>query len=246
MTTAYFKNAIKRTLKKLIRRERVREWRPAWLPRWVALSKESSVHPHCLEERADLFLGYNGASTEIEVLNWLHATVCLLKPMNILETGAADGLGTIALASACKANGFGTVHSVELDQQLCERLTGKLKKLGLSEFAVIHHSNSLEYLSETNTIFDFAFYDSLCEIRAEEFAIALRRGLMRNMAVFHDTSPFRCKSLPDIPEQVIHEKFRQDLFELSRTPKCNGYFESALSRGLIVIPCGGHTNYQKE
>src|ERR1700694_3131550 len=94
-----------------------RAWRPQWLPSWFVLQSEAEAHPHDPAERAELFLGYNTGSTEMEVLNWLYATILLLKPQHIVETGAADGLGTIALASACKANGFGRVHSIEIDTE---------------------------------------------------------------------------------------------------------------------------------
>src|ERR1022692_560869 len=79
-----------------------RDWHPAWLPLDLYYGLESNAHPHSPEERAELFLAHNTGSTEIETLNWLHATICLIKPACILETGALDGLGTIALAAACR------------------------------------------------------------------------------------------------------------------------------------------------
>ena len=86
---------------------RGRHWQPTWLPTDVTIMREAEAHPHSPEERSELFLAHNTGSTEIETLNWLHATVCLTKPATILETGSADGLGAIALASACRDNGFG-------------------------------------------------------------------------------------------------------------------------------------------
>src|SRR6266852_4575937 len=73
----------------------------AWLPRWAELHCEADVHPHVPAERAELFDAFNTGTTEFELLNWVHATVMLIKPEAVLETGAANGLGTIALASAC-------------------------------------------------------------------------------------------------------------------------------------------------
>ena len=136
------------------RNERIRNWKPSWVPRWSILHKEINVHPHIPEERADLFLSFNSGSSEIEVLNWLYSTICLLKPENILETGAAYGLGTIALASACKANGFGIVHSVEIDASLCQALEKKVRKLGLQRFTNIICDDSLTFLAETPIVFD--------------------------------------------------------------------------------------------
>jgi hypothetical protein len=93
------KKSLKNRVKRYIRpkNETIRDWKLSWVPKWATLHKEINVHPHTPEERADLFLTYDMGSTEIEVLNWLHAMVCLLKPQSILETGTCRGLGTIAL-----------------------------------------------------------------------------------------------------------------------------------------------------
>lgn len=90
-----------------------------WKPSWAAIHREIDVHPHSPAEHANLFEAYNTGSTEFELLNWLNATIRLLKPKSIIETGACDGLGTIAMASACKVNGLGKVHSVEIDPGCC-------------------------------------------------------------------------------------------------------------------------------
>src|SRR5512135_1049960 len=92
----------------------------SWLSSGAPLRFESDLHPHVAEERADLFDSLDGATTELEVLNWLHATIRLLKCENVLETGTYAGFGTVALASACRANGFGMVHTLEMNPKNCE------------------------------------------------------------------------------------------------------------------------------
>ncbi len=149
-----------------------RPWRPQWLPKWMGLQRETALHPHAPQERGELFLTYGGISTEIEVLNRLYATILLLKPQCILETGAAGGVGTIALASACQANGFGEVHSIEFQERLCRKVRNRLKFQGLSRWATVHHDDSRRFLRSTALRFDFGFFDSLCELRAEEYEIA--------------------------------------------------------------------------
>lgn len=212
-----------------------RPWRPQWLPRWAGLQSEASVHPHIPEERADLFLSHDAGSTEIEVLNWLYATICLLKPQTILETGAARGLGTLALAAACKANGFGHVHSVEIEPRLCERLTRMLCWQRLSRFVTVHCDDSRNFLRDTPLTFDFAFFDSLWEIRIEEYRICHERRILNGVAVFHDTSPTRTPTKKDPPHESLHREYRQKIYEIAKQPGKTGYFESPLSRGLIVI-----------
>lgn len=206
-----------------------------WRPGWATIRREADVHPHVADERAELFEAHNTGSTEFEVLHWLHSTIRLLKPERVLETGACDGLGTIALASACRLNGRGVVHSVEIDPLRCEQLAKKVVAEGLERFVQVHCRDSLEFLKETELVFDIGFYDSLCELRAAEFRTCLERGLIRRVAVFHDTSPKRCDSLSGWPDRPLHDRYRMELRELAADPRCSGWFESPLSRGLVAI-----------
>lgn len=206
-----------------------------WLPLWARARRESDVHPHVLDEHAELFSAHNGASTELEVLNWLYASIRAFKLPSILETGAANGLGTIAMATACKHNGFGVVHAVELEPGTCRSLRRKAALAGVSRFLRIHCRDSLSFLAETELSFDLAFFDSLCELRAREFRTCLERGLIGRMSVFHDTSPRRCLSLPDRPDAEAHARYRDEIRAFASDPRCGGIFESVLSRGLICL-----------
>ncbi len=212
-----------------------RNWHPTWLPLDIPFGRESEAHPHSPEERAELFLAHNTGSTEIETLNWLHATICLTKATCILETGSLDGLGTIALAAACRDNGLGKVHSVEIDPAACERLVSRMQRYGLANYVEVHCSGSLEFLQKTDLVFDFGFFDSLCDIRAEEYCICLDRKIIQGIAAFHDTSAHRTKSLLNDPPVAVHNEYRRKIHELARDPRNSGYFEHILSRGLFVI-----------
>lgn len=206
-----------------------------WLPRSSYVSSEALAHPHVASERAELFQAFNAGTTELEVLNWLHSTIMVLKPNAVLETGAFDGVGTIALASACRNNGFGKVHSVEIDASRCEQIEAELSARGLREFAEIHCSDSLQFLASNDIVFDIGFFDSLCEIRAKECRECLDHGTIGRMAVFHDTSPTRCESLTSFPEEEVHRCYRSDIRTLSRDSRCCGIFQSDLSRGFICL-----------
>ena len=199
------------------------------------MSTEAVVHPHDPAERAELFLGFNTGSTELEVLNWLYATILLLKPQNLVETGAADGLGTIALASACKSNGFGMVHSVELDTSVCAKAQDLLKREGLNGFVEFHCMDSLTFLSKTQLSFDLGFFDSICEIRAQECALCMERRILHGPAIFHDTSPYRTRTMKQWPPEPKHSQFRKDLVDLAARHFGGNFFESRLSRGLTVL-----------
>ena len=212
----------------------VRPWRPQWLPRWMRLSNEKDVHPHASKEHAELFLTDNGGGTEIEVLNWLYATVCLLKPKRILETGVWKGVGTLALAAACKANGFGEVHSLEIDVERCKEANKLLRKAGLLKFATVHYSDSLTFLRDTTLTFDFAFFDSDCVVRTEEYKLCRQRRILKGIACFHDTSPTRTLTYSQ-PGSAEHAEFRKQIYEFSKQAGVSGYFESTLSKGIIVL-----------
>jgi hypothetical protein len=221
--------------KSLRRSASARVWHPDWLPPGTVLSSEAEVHPHDPIERANLFLAYNTGSTEIEALNWLHSTILLLKPSSVLETGAADGLGTLALASACRHNGFGTVHSVEIDSGVCSKARKLLERAGLNAWVEYHCEDSRRFLRQTSACFEFAFFDSLCELRAEECGICMQRGILRGPAVFHDTSPHRARTMKEWPSPSLHAKFRKDIGELAERYFSGNFCESTLSRGLTIL-----------
>jgi predicted O-methyltransferase YrrM len=206
-----------------------------WIPGWAEIRPESAVHAHVPAEYADWFEAHNTGSTEYEVLNWLYATIRVLKPAAVLETGAADGLGTIALASACAANGFGVVHSVEIEPALCAQLRRRASGQRLSKFVNVQCRSSLDFLQSTDQHFDIGWFDSLCEIRAKEFKICLDRGIIGKLAVFHDTSPTRSESMHHAPTPELHAQYRKDVFALAKDPRCSGFMESTLSRGFIAV-----------
>ena len=239
MTLVSFLTPFLRTGRTLLYRGRksadTRRWRPEWLPFWIATGSESRAHPHVPAERGDLFLAHNAGTTEIEVLNWLHATVCLLKPQHIVETGAADGIGTLALASACRANGFGMVHSVEIDPALCRHGARLLRRYGVAGHARFYAEDSRAFLRRTTETFDFGWFDSMCEFRVDEYEICRDRGILRGPAAFHDTSPRRTETLTGYPTPEAHAEFRRRLDEAARHPSVGGRFESRLSRGLVVL-----------
>ena len=206
------------------------EW--IWKPSDTPVNIESNIHPHIVEEKAHLFSSADGGSTEYEVLNWLHSTIRVLKPNLILETGGYQGIGTVALAHACKLNGFGKVISLEYLPSQCVAIENLLQENNLQKYVDVINMDSLRYLRNTSEIFDIGFFDSETTIRAHECDILLSKNALRNLAVFHDTSPYRIESYTS---KEIQEKYRNDVIHLSKHPRCSGYYDSKLSRGFMTL-----------
>ena len=76
-----------------------------WIPNKTPIKNEAEIHPHEDVEKAHLFHAFDGGSTEIEILNWLHATVLMLKPKYILETGGFEAMGTLPTTSLFNLRG---------------------------------------------------------------------------------------------------------------------------------------------
>ena len=203
-----------------------------WIPNKTPIKNEAEIHPHEDVEKAHLFHAFDGGSTEIEILNWLHATVLMLKPKYILETGGFEGMGTLALAHACSMNGFGKVIVLENLPNQCVKIESILEENNLSKYAEVECHDSLQYLNRTNYLFDMGFFDSDTAIRPKECQICFDRNIIRNLAVFHDTSPYRT---PHFTLPHLQQKYRSEINELSNNQKVAGIFDCTLSRGFIAL-----------
>jgi len=203
-----------------------------WLPNNIPVLSEADVNLHNPKEKAALFHAVDSNSTELEILSWLYATIRAFKPNQILETGSWNGIGTLALAHACKMNNFGKVTTLEMSSQQCDLVSQKLEELGLQDFVDIQNKNSLIYLKESDKRFDMCFFDSEMSIKTEELQVLLDKGLAPQMAVFHDTSSNKPEEIVTWTEQ---NKYRADVLQFTRHPKSTGYVELPLSRGMIAI-----------
>lgn len=154
---------------------------------------EADSHPHAPEEHAELFHNTgDGGTTELEYLNLLQALVVATKPQHLLETGSERGYGTLGMACAIAANGFGTLYSVDLSPS--DVLRGNLEKYGLADRVQVVPAHSIAFCANwTGEPFDFAFFDSDVHCRAREHDILRRRGKLSpgGVCVFHDTSAIR-------------------------------------------------------
>lgn len=195
---------------------------------------EADIHPHVPSERADLFTVSDAAATENEYLELLRALIRVSKPGSVLETGSYTGDGTVAIAAALHANGFGHVYSLEYEIGYADRAKKRLDGAVYQSYATVLAVSSLTYLLETTRRFDFAFLDSDLATRANELGILLSRNLLTPGAIvaIHDTS--RARTHPSggpCPELAEFLKRIRPVVDGRRLQ----VVDFPLSRGMTVI-----------
>lgn len=122
-------------------------------------------------------------STEIEVTRLVAAFVTALQPEFVVETGTAWGQTAEAIGHALWANGHGRLVTIEPDRERAHFSAERCTGLPVS----VHIGLSLDYTPEQPI--DFAWFDSLCELRPREFIRYLPHMSSRGVVGFHDTGP---------------------------------------------------------
>jgi len=192
---------------------------------------EAAIHPHCAEERAELFTSANNGSLELETADFLHAAIRLFKPMNVLETGTYKGISALAIACGLFENGMnGKLITIDATEQ--PEAINLFNKYGVTNNVDFVKSNSIAFIALLDELktkpFDFLFFDSDISCRHKEFRYFLAKNLIAPNAIvcFHDTSRTRGKSSPDFNPEYIAK-----LDELVNT-NCIAGMENPLSRGF--------------
>ena len=191
--------------------------------------RESDIHPHHPDERAHRYHATDDGSTEIEVLNFLHALVVLYKPRAILETGTYRGYGAMVLADAARANGEGEVWTVDRDPPEIARANIAKHDPDLLRLIHFHCADSLDMIEAYNgPAFDFCFFDSEIDARMAELHACDSRDLLAPGVIlaFHDTSKLRTEE---------HGFSPLYLNALARLCNGNEHLIFPFSRGLHVV-----------
>jgi predicted O-methyltransferase YrrM len=108
-----------------------------------------------------------------------------LQPGYVIETGSAWGQTAAAIGKALLRNRHGSIDSIEPDPHRCA--TTRLRCDGLP--VEVHQVSSLDF-TPARTI-DFAFFDSLLELRIPEFHRFRPWMRVGTIVAFHDTRPGR-------------------------------------------------------
>jgi predicted O-methyltransferase YrrM len=200
----------------------------------AASEAELATH-HPPHARVDEFRSIDPGSTELEVLELLHAIVRVFKPLTVLETGTFRGFGTLTLAHALACNGKGTVKTVDRDSEAVRLAKRHIRVFdpGLLGRVSFIRGDSLETIAtlESGEV-GLAFLDSAPSIRVAELELLLERQLLApaGIVVIHDTN----FSFP-APEEGDPEMRWQGLARLEALTQQHGTIWSPLSRGFMMM-----------
>lgn len=120
-------------------------------------------------------------STEIEVTALVAAMVTALRPVYVIETGTSIGLTAFAIGEALLLQGYGQLDTLETDPDLAR---GAAVRCGGLRVNVVRGS-SLDFTPRHPI--DFAWFDSLVQIRHKEYLRFLPWMHDRTVVGFHDT-----------------------------------------------------------
>lgn len=147
----------------------------------------TAPHPAC--RNPEWWHAPDAHSTEVEVTELVAALVRAIQPEFVVETGTGLGFTARAIAEALSHNGHGNLVSLEVDAgrhaTAVERMGSLLRSSGGPADLVL--MSSLEWNPSGRGI-DFAWFDSLYELRAREFRHYYGLGALSQGSIvgFHD------------------------------------------------------------
>lgn len=142
----------------------------------------TSPRDHCLHP--ERWHATDSDSTEIEVTALVAAFVTALRPDFVVETGTNIGLTSYAIGRALYDQGYGRLVTIETDPNFVAIARERCEGLPV-EFVC---GSSLDYNPPLELI-DFAFFDSLVQIRAQECERFWPFMHENTIVGFHDTGP---------------------------------------------------------
>lgn len=112
----------------------------------------------CAGVPARLWSSVDGITPEVEVLDFLHALVRLVKPHRALDGSAWLGWSAVAIGSALRDNGFGTLLALAAEGDAAAYAVAAIARAGLSD--LVTSRSGPESRAAAGELFDFAFFGS--------------------------------------------------------------------------------------
>jgi len=130
------------------------------------------------------FSMFDSGSAEIEVGEFLHALVRLIKPDRILETGTYHGVASSYMAAALEENNKGAVVTVERSPQRIQSAATLHTALGIRHRVIQVQSDSLKF--RESACYDLALLDSEPHFRFDEFVRFIPQVRPGGFILIHD------------------------------------------------------------
>ncbi len=195
---------------------------------WADLSQVPTEDTHTAAHEFARFPQHwhspDSESTESEVSELVGALVRALQPEFVVETGTAFGYTALEIGKALKANGHGQLISLEVDRGRLEFAYNLISEHATWEpyerIIELREQSSLEFVPHRPI--DFAWFDSLYELRAEEFKRFRRLGALKPGTIvgFHDTTSGIRRHYLDVSAEVTKLEQKRLLKAIRlRTPR---------------------------
>ena len=136
---------------------------------------------------------FDGVATEVEMLEFLHSLVRLLKPEFVLETGTYLGYGAVYMALAMQKNGFGSLLSCDTDVEALDKATTLAMINEVDKIVRFVPQSGADVIRQIDDrSLDMVFIDSGDAItRCEEIALVIPKMKLDNsLCVVHDTGSY--------------------------------------------------------
>lgn len=137
-------------------------------------------------------------STEIEISELIAGFIRALQPEYAIETGACIGQTSHLIGLALKLNGHGWLDTLEPDNDVADYAEARCSGLPVT----VHRQESLTFIPRAPI--DFAFFDSLLDLRVPEFEYFKTYLNPGAVVAFHDTGPHKgefgheVRSIPEL------------------------------------------------
>jgi predicted O-methyltransferase YrrM len=148
----------------------------------VARSEARRVAPSEECPHPEWWTSVDSDSTEREVTKLVAGFIRALQPQYVVETGTAFAQTTRAIGRALRKNGHGHLDSLEVDRARVVQARFWCTRLPV----MVHDVSSLDF--EPRQQIDFAWFDSLAELRVPEFRRFLPWMHSATVVGFHDTT----------------------------------------------------------
>ncbi len=186
-------------------------------------TEDNFTAPHAACMNPSNWHAPDGDSTEAEVTELVGALVRAIQPSLVVETGTGFGFTAQCIGNALRANGHGRLVTLETDHErasfaarLCEGLPVEVRE-----------ESSLDY--RPSQPIQFAWFDSLYELRALEFRRYHRHMAAGTIVAFHDwTSGLRGQYMD----------FKEEVLKLARDGLLTPIFVPT-PRGIVIAEVAG-------